>query len=158
MAKNAAAHRSLTGQFKARTVAKMYLSLVKGRPKPAEGRIDARPWARDPRHRKRIAPVDGGREAVTGYRATAVFEGATLLEVRPLTGRTHQIRAHLASIGHPIVGDALYGGRSPLLSRHFLHAARLEIDPPENRRPVGARSALARRPHDGARRPDAVDT
>lgn len=137
VAKNAAAHRSLTGQFKARTVSKMYLALVKGRPKPSEGRIDS-PLGRDPRHRKRIAPVDGGREAITGYRTAAVFKGVTLLEVRPRTGRTHQIRAHLASIGHPLVGDALYGGRSPLLSRHFLHAARLEVDHPR----TGERLAL----------------
>ena len=140
-AKNGAAHRSLTGQFKARTVSKMYLALVKGRPRQSEGRIDA-PLGRDPRHRKRIAPVDGGREAVTGYRTAAAFEGATLLEVRPLTGRTHQIRAHFASIGHPLVGDALYGGKSALLARHFLHASSLEIDHPRTGRRLALESPL----------------
>ena len=151
MAKNGAAHRSLTGQFKARTVSKLYLALVKGRPIPSEGRIEA-PLGRDPRHRKRIAPVDGGREAVTGYRTAAAYEGATLLEVRPLTGRTHQIRAHLASVGHPLVGDALYGKPSPIVTRHFLHAARLAfLLPPDEQEwrefeaplPPDLRAALA---------------
>jgi 23S rRNA-/tRNA-specific pseudouridylate synthase len=77
-----------------------------------------------------MAVVSGGRDAVTAYRVTERFNGSSLLEARPKTGRTHQIRVHLAAIGHPIVGDRVYGKRSPLVERQFLHAARITFDHP----------------------------
>ncbi len=126
VAKNDAAHVSLSRQLKERKVEKTYLALVEGRIEPAEGIIDA-PIGRDPRHRKRMAVVDRGRDARTRYRLLREVAGRSLVEVRPETGRTHQIRVHLASIGFPICGDALYGrGAAPAgLARQFLHAHRL---------------------------------
>ena len=125
VAKNDAAHLSLARQLKERKVEKMYVALVEGRVTPPEGRIEA-PIARDAKHRKRMAVVTDGRDARTSYRVLREVGGRTLLEVRPQTGRTHQIRVHLASIGHPITGDALYGRRGDApVARQFLHARRL---------------------------------
>ncbi len=124
VAKNTVAHMKLAHQFKSRAVAKTYIALVKGQLKPEEGVIEAK-IGRDPRHRKRMAVVSSGRDAVTEYRVLKNIGDNTLLEVKPKTGRTHQIRVHLSAIGHPVVGDATYGGKSPLLSRQFLHAAKL---------------------------------
>ena len=124
VAKHDAAHLSLARQLKERRVEKRYLALVEGRVEPPEGVIEA-PIGRHPRHRQRMAIVEGGREARTGYRLLREVDGHSLLEVRPETGRTHQVRVHLAAIGHPVVGDALYGprrARSSPLRRHFLHA------------------------------------
>jgi 23S rRNA pseudouridine1911/1915/1917 synthase len=129
VAKHDAAHNALAKQLKAREVDKVYVALVEGTPKPADGVIDA-PIARDPRRRQRMAVVEGGREAATAYRVLERFEGVSLVEARPRTGRTHQIRVHLAAIGHPIVGDPVYGRRSPLVPRQFLHAARIEFAHP----------------------------
>ena len=132
VAKNDAAHVSLARQLKERKVEKTYLALVEGRIEPAEGIIDA-PIGRDPRHRKRMAVVEGGREARTRYRLLREVAGRSLVEVRPKTGRTHQIRVHLASIGFPICGDALYGRAASLpagLTRQFLHAHRLAFRHP----------------------------
>jgi 23S rRNA pseudouridine1911/1915/1917 synthase len=136
VAKNDAAHLSLARQLKERKVEKTYLALVEGRVTPPEGVIDA-PIARDPRHRKRMAVVaparpagGGGRDARTRYRLLRDVDGRSLLEVRPETGRTHQIRVHLASIGHPVAGDPLYGRRASLLPRQFLHAQRLAFRHP----------------------------
>ncbi len=130
VAKNDAAHLSLSRQLKERRVEKTYVALVEGRLAP-EGTIDA-PIARDPRHRKRMAVVEGGREARTRYRLLRPVDGCSLAEVRPETGRTHQIRVHFASIGHPLVGDTVYGRRkedSPV-RRQFLHAQRLAFHHP----------------------------
>jgi 23S rRNA pseudouridine1911/1915/1917 synthase len=129
VAKNDAAHNALARQLKERTIEKVYIALVEGTPKPAEGAIDA-PIARDRAQRQRMAVASGGREAVTGYRVIERFRGYSLLEARPKTGRTHQIRVHLAAIGHPIVGDRVYGKRSPLVDRQFLHALRITFDHP----------------------------
>ena len=132
VAKNDAAHLSLARQLKERQVEKTYLALVDGRVDPAEAVIDA-PIGRHPRHRKRMAVVAGGREARTGYRLLREVAGRSLLEVRPETGRTHQVRVHLASIGHPVVGDPVYGrrGAAPAgLPRQFLHAWRLAFRHP----------------------------
>ena len=123
VAKNDEAHNALAKQLKERTVEKTYLALVEGTPKPAEGTIDA-PIARDPRNRQRMAVIEGGRESVTAYKVVERFSGYSLVEARPKTGRTHQIRVHLAAIGHPIVGDRVYGKASKLVARQFLHAAR----------------------------------
>ncbi len=124
VAKNRAAQANLSEQFKSRTVSKSYLVLVKGRLTPGSGIIEA-DIGRDPHHRQRMAVVSRGREARTEYRVVKYVGGCTLLEIKPETGRTHQIRVHLAAIGFPVMGDAAYGVTSPRLSRQFLHAARL---------------------------------
>ena len=124
VAKTEAAHRDLSAQIKARQVDKGYLALVVGALEPAQGIIDA-PIGRDPHHRQRMAVVLGGRAARTGYRTRQRGPAHTLLELQLETGRTHQIRVHLADRGCPILGDRIYGKPSPRLSRHFLHAHRL---------------------------------
>ena len=126
VAKNSAAQLNLTNQFKTHSVAKAYLVLVKGHLTPEDGIIEA-PIGRDRRHRERMAVVDEdrGREARTQYHVVSYTGNYTLLEVRPETGRTHQIRVHLAAIGYPVVGDKVYGAKSPYLSRQFVHASRL---------------------------------
>jgi 23S rRNA pseudouridine1911/1915/1917 synthase len=126
VAKHERAHRWLAAQLKARQMEKRYLALVDGAPATATGTIDA-PIGRDPRHSQRMAVVAGGREALTHFRLLRRYRHHALLEVRPITGRTHQIRVHLASIGCPVAGDRVYGRRQPTLplTRHFLHAARL---------------------------------
>lgn len=130
LAKNERSHHWLQEQFKTRAVQKVYLALVDGKPPTPTGRIEAE-IARDPSHRKQMAVVsDGrGRTAVTEYKTLEQFEKHTLLEAHPLTGRTHQIRLHLAFVGCPITGDMIYGKKSPTvdLKRHFLHAARISI-------------------------------
>jgi len=135
VAKNDRAHRHLQAQFKARAVEKIYLALVHGRVEPRRGRIDAA-IGRHRRHRQRMAvlPEGQGRSAQTDYEVIAYYREATLVEARPLTGRTHQIRVHFASIGRPLVGDELYGlRRDPFrLGRHFLHAHRLRFRRPRD--------------------------
>ncbi|HNT53920.1 MAG TPA: RluA family pseudouridine synthase [Anaerolineaceae bacterium] len=139
MAKNDRAHRWLQDQFRQRTVQKFYLALVDGAPPTPTGRIEA-PIGRDPAHRKKMAitPPQKGREAVTEYRVLESFPAWTLVEAHLLTGRTHQIRLHLAFLECPIVGDVIYGRKHPSLkiNRHFLHAARLTICLPGETRPV----------------------
>ncbi len=126
VAKNSAALLNLINQFKARSVVKAYLVLVKGRLTPDDGVIEA-PIGRDPRNRKRMAVVaEGeGREARTRYHVIRHIGDYSFIEVRPETGRTHQIRVHLSAIGYPVVGDRVYGARSAQLPRLFLHACRL---------------------------------
>jgi 23S rRNA pseudouridine1911/1915/1917 synthase len=129
VAKNESARLSLSRQLKQRQVEKGYLALVDGRLEPEEAVIEA-PVGRHPRYRQRMAVVEGGREARTSYRVLRYLEGYSLVEVTPATGRTHQIRVHFAALGHPVVGDAVYGRRSPLLARQFLHAFRLTFRHP----------------------------
>lgn len=124
VAKNKAAQLNLISQFKSRSVVKAYLVLVKGHLTPETGIIEA-PIGRDPGNRKRMAIVAEGREAKTEYRVLEYVDNLTLLEVRPETGRTHQIRVHLSAIGYPVVGDKVYGAKSKYLSRQFLHACRI---------------------------------
>ena len=103
---------SLAAQFAGRTVEKTYLALVEGRVAAQSGRITT-PIARDPVRRTRMtARLGHGRAAITEYRVRQRFEGFTYLEVRIGTGRTHQIRAHLSSVGHPVAGDRLYGAKA----------------------------------------------
>ena len=134
VARTAAAQRALQRQMAARTTLKQYLALVLGRPDSDRGAIEA-PIGRDPRDRKRMAVVATGRPSVTHFRVAESLPGHTLLDVTLETGRTHQIRVHLAAIGHPVAGDPLYGRREGALARlglrrQFLHAYRLDIDHP----------------------------
>ena len=124
IAKNDFAREYLAAQFKSRTVTKRYLVLVKGRLSPEQGMIEA-PIGRDPHHRKRMAIVEAGRPAITRYQVRKYLDGYTLVEVSPLTGRTHQIRIHLSAIGYPVVADPVYGVKSTYLHRQFIHAYRL---------------------------------
>jgi 23S rRNA pseudouridine1911/1915/1917 synthase len=130
LAKTTLAYHALVAQLAARDVTREYLAIVHGVLARVEGRIEA-PIGRDPRHRQRMAirPPGEGRRAVTRFRVLERFDGFTLVECRLETGRTHQIRVHLASLGHPVAGDATYGrGRGDLAVRFegvALHAARL---------------------------------
>jgi len=136
LAKNDRTQRFLQDQFRLRKIQKTYLALVDGAPPTPTGRIEAA-IGRDPRDRKRMAIVvpNKGREAASEYRTLETFPAHTLLEIHPITGRTHQIRLHLAYINCPIVGDTIYGRRSPSLGidRHFLHAFRLVVQLPGER-------------------------
>jgi 23S rRNA pseudouridine1911/1915/1917 synthase len=124
VAKTENAHNNISLQISQRKVAKEYIALGLGYVKPLVGVIEA-PIGRDRNNRKRMSIVEGGRESRTKYKVLRQPKGYSLLEVRPETGRTHQIRVHFASIGHPLVGDTVYGGRAIGLRRHFLHASRL---------------------------------
>ncbi len=129
VAKTEAAHVHLSRQLKERAMSKGYLALAHGRITRAQDTIDA-PLGRHPVHRKRMAVVSDGRTAQTTYRVLRHFQDATYLDVTTHTGRTHQIRVHLAHIGHPLVGDAVYGRKHPQLQRHFLHAHKLGFTHP----------------------------
>jgi 23S rRNA pseudouridine1911/1915/1917 synthase len=124
IAKNSSAQQYLINQFKARSISKGYLVLVKGKLIPSQGIIDA-PVGRDPANRKRMAVVTGGRQARTRYKVKEYLGDYTLVEVTTETGRTHQIRVHLAAIGYPVVGDSVYGVKSAYVKRQFVHAYRL---------------------------------
>jgi 23S rRNA pseudouridine1911/1915/1917 synthase len=142
VAKTESAHENLQDQFRARTVFKSYVALVHGRVKEDKGTID-QPLARDPRNRTRMAVVRAGRNALSIYRVRRRFDRFTLLDVEIKTGRTHQIRVHLAWLKHPVVGDETYGGgrdktvpdprlraRINALGRQFLHAETLGFHHP----------------------------
>jgi 23S rRNA pseudouridine1911/1915/1917 synthase len=131
LAKTAAAKAFMQQQFREHAVHKTYLLLAVGRMKPPEAVIRL-PLARDPANPLRRAVVADGRESVTRYRTLDDYPGFSLVEARPETGRTHQIRVHFAAIGHPVAGDILYGPpHRPLgLKRQFLHAAALEFTAP----------------------------
>ena len=142
VAKTEAALENLSDQFRDRTVYKSYVALVHGRVLSNSGKID-QPLARDPSNRTRMAVLRAGRNALTLYRVRSSYERFTLLDVELKTGRTHQIRVHLAWIKHPVVGDETYGGgrdntiqdpqvraRVRNLNRHFLHAEKLAFTHP----------------------------
>lgn len=138
LAKNDFAHCWLQDQFRSRQVEKTYLALVDGTPPTPRGRIEAA-IGRDTRQRQTmtVLPSGKGRAATTEYHTRQSFPHHTLLEVHPITGRTHQIRVHLAFLGCPVVGDTVYGRRRPSLpiDRHFLHASRLVIRLPGQTEP-----------------------
>jgi 23S rRNA pseudouridine1911/1915/1917 synthase len=130
----------LKDAFRNRTVDKRYLALVQGHPDPSRGTVDA-PIARHPAHDYRWAVVSGGRPSVTHYETVEAFRAASLLEIRLETGRTHQIRVHMAALRHPCVGDLTYGADPTLaarlgLDRQWLHAASLAFDHPADGAPV----------------------
>ena len=141
-AKDERAHTGLAGQLKARKVKKTYLALVEGRLEPREALIDA-PVGRDPNNRRRMM-VGGAaaREAQTAYRVRTFYNGCSLVEVSPITGRTHQIRVHFASLGHPLVGDIVYGRPSHLVERQLLHAWRLAFRHPVDGRDLAFEAPL----------------
>lgn len=130
IAKDAPTHTALAHQMKEHSTVKRYLALVEGHMPVQEGVIDA-PIGRDPRHRQRMAlvsEINGGREARTRFKVLREIRGRSLLELQLETGRTHQIRVHLMSVGHPVVGDSVYGrAQLPLPPRQFLHATHLEF-------------------------------
>ena len=134
-AKHDAALLALQRQFKERRVEKEYLAVVRGHPRPAAGRIDTLIGRSDHDRKRMSASPSRGRRAVTHYETCEVLPGAALLRVRIETGRTHQIRVHLAHIGHPVIGDRQYGGRrvaadGPDAARQLLHAHRLALTHP----------------------------
>jgi 23S rRNA pseudouridine1911/1915/1917 synthase len=133
------ARTSLVAQWQERTVEKGYVALVYGEVEGEEATIDA-PVGRDPQNRKKMAAIRGGRDAITHLAVAERLRGATYLDLDLETGRTHQIRVHLAFIGHPIAGDGLYnrhigpyGGKSAVVDRQFLHAARLAFRLPNGK-------------------------
>jgi 23S rRNA pseudouridine1911/1915/1917 synthase len=144
IAKNDEAHRALTAAWSTDAVRKEYLAIVYGTPSPLRGTVDA-PIGRDPRERKRMAVVAGGRAAVTDYEVVEPRRYVALVRCRLRTGRTHQIRVHMKHLGHPIVGDPLYSGPQwrgipdkrvqkaiASLHRQALHAARITIPHPRS--------------------------
>jgi 23S rRNA pseudouridine1911/1915/1917 synthase len=142
VAKTEGALRSLQEQVSARTVRRTYLALVHGIVPAGEGTVDA-PIGRHPRHRTRMAVVPRGRAATTRYRVLERLPDATLVEANLVTGRTHQIRVHFAHLGHPIVGDPVYGGRGgdPGIGRQALHAFRLQFRHPDSGREMAFEAA-----------------
>lgn len=130
LAKNDRSHHWLQDQFQDRQVGKKYLALVDGHPPTPKGRVET-PIGRDPSHRQRMAvtPPHKGRHSISEYKTLESFDEHALLEVRILTGRTHQIRLHMAFIKCPVVGDTIYGRRHTILpiQRQFLHAQQLSI-------------------------------
>jgi 23S rRNA pseudouridine1911/1915/1917 synthase len=146
LAKSEPAYAALKRAFKYRSVDKRYSALVQGHPDPSSGTVDA-PIGRHPSAEYRFAVVEGGRPSVTHYETSEAFRAATLLDVRLETGRTHQIRVHLAAMRHPCAGDLSYGADPRLaqrlgLNRQWLHARALGIEHPRSREPVCFRSPL----------------
>ncbi len=141
IAKDNAAHQSLIEQFASRTTDKRYIALVAGKLRDRSGTVNS-PIGRHPVHRKKMAAgVSRGKEALTQWKIMREMKGASLIEAHILTGRTHQIRVHMSSIGHPLLGDMLYGGPSVVklqdltvkIPRQMLHAAELAVTHPLTR-------------------------
>ncbi|MBV9884509.1 MAG: RluA family pseudouridine synthase, partial [Sphingomonadaceae bacterium] len=152
VAKTDVAHEGLAAQFARHSIDRRYLAITAGRPNPASGAIDA-PLARSPANRKKMAVTGEGRgkRAVTHYRIVTPLRDAALVECRLETGRTHQVRVHLASIGHPLLGDPVYGRPRPEhreilkrlnFQRQALHAAELGFVHPVSKENLSFKSAL----------------
>jgi 23S rRNA pseudouridine1911/1915/1917 synthase len=146
VARNDKAQTALMAQLKARRVKKTYVALVHGQMPAENGRIEA-PIGRDPRHYSHMAVISTGKSATTGYRVRERFANWSLLEVDLQTGRTHQIRVHLASIGHAVAGDPVYASGPARtgpdgLKRLFLHSWRIEFTSPTGDRLIRAEAAL----------------
>jgi len=142
-AKNDAAHQGLAAQLKDHTLARTYECIVTGNLREDRGTVDA-PIARDPRDRKRMAVVSGGRDAVTHWEVIARYPGYTHVRCKLETGRTHQIRVHMAYLGHPILGDMVYGAKKPVpgLTGQCLHAVELRFLHPRTGEAVELRCPL----------------
>jgi 23S rRNA pseudouridine1911/1915/1917 synthase len=149
-AKTDRAHEGLAKQFADHSIDRRYLAVTGGRPMPAAGKVDA-PLARSPSNRKKVAIVAGGKRAVTHYRIVQPLRDAALVECRLETGRTHQVRVHMASIGHALLGDPVYGRAKPAhravldrlaFHRQALHAARLGFVHPVTRTALSFDSAM----------------
>jgi 23S rRNA pseudouridine1911/1915/1917 synthase len=142
-AKTDKAHVKLARQLHDKLMEKTYVALVEGHVDPPEGAIDA-PIARHPAYRQKMAIVAGGRAARTRYQVVREYEGYSLVELHPETGRTHQLRVHLASIGHPVAGDRVYGvKRDDGFPRQFLHAQRLVFTHPRTHERIEVEAPLA---------------
>lgn len=144
VARSSEAYTALVRAMRRRAVVREYVTMVQGTFSIPRGTVDA-PIGRDPHHPTRRAMLSQGRPAVTHYRRRVEWDppGVALLEVTLETGRTHQIRVHLAGIGHPVLGDRTYGGRDPVpVPRLFLHAARLELDHPTSGEPLAFDSPM----------------
>ncbi|MEA2434484.1 MAG: rRNA synthase [Actinomycetota bacterium] len=140
VARDDAAHEYLVAALQRREIERTYLALVRGKPPAESGTIEA-PVGRHPVKRRKMAVTPGGRAAVTHYRVLGSAQGAALLEVKLETGRTHQIRVHMAHLDHPVLGDRAYGGWSDRmaelgLTRPFLHAVRLGFPHPDDGRMI----------------------
>ena len=129
VAKHAVSLQRLQDQIRARSVEKHYLAVVAGTPDPLQGRVEA-PVGRDRSDPRRMAVVEGGKPSTTEYRVDERFTDTSLLDCHLITGRTHQIRVHLSALGHPIIGDTIYGHPSHLIGRQALHARLLAFDHP----------------------------
>ncbi len=132
VARNDVSHRALSSQLSDRTLSRTYLAIVRGLLKDDAGDLEG-PIGRHPKERKRMAVVSGGRYARTRYQVVERRGGHTLVRCDLDTGRTHQIRVHLAALGHPVAGDDEYGGREPDAARPMLHAWRLRLRHPRTR-------------------------
>jgi 23S rRNA pseudouridine1911/1915/1917 synthase len=132
VAKTEAWFNYLKGLFKNHKIQKTYTALVHGTLTPDTGRIDI-PIVRDTLHRTKFRVAKTGRQATTNYQVVKHLAEYTLVAAKPVTGRTHQIRVHLAAIGHPIVGDTIYGRKEDKIARQFLHAEKLEFVSPEGK-------------------------
>lgn len=147
VAKNDKAHQELSKMFQERTIEKTYLALTKGVISNTHGTINA-PIGRDPRERKKMTVIEstGSKNAITHFNLKQAFSNYSFLEVKIETGRTHQIRVHLKSIGHPIVGDQVYGdpsiNKNFRLKRQFLHAHKLKFTHPITKKEVEIKSPL----------------
>ncbi len=132
VAKNDTAHQALVKAFKDRKIQKQYLAILYGKITPTQGKIESS-IGRHPLHRKKMAVVKGGKEAITHYEVLRYFKKASLVLAKPVTGRTHQLRVHFSFLGHPILGDPLYGGLKPDLpkpERLMLHARSISFEHP----------------------------
>jgi 23S rRNA pseudouridine1911/1915/1917 synthase len=143
VARDGRTHARLQAQLRRRRIGRTYLALVRGRPRSRTGRIEA-PIGRDRRDPTRMSlDTDAGRDAVTGFELVEALPGRSLLRLALETGRTHQIRVHLAAIGIPVIGDPVYGHGPELgLERQFLHAAELRLAHPQTGDPLEVRSEL----------------
>ena len=141
VAKTQEAHLNIARQFENRTVEKTYLALVTGNLEREEAVIEAA-IGRSPGDRQRMSVLENGREAITRYKVIRRYENFDLLEIRLLTGRTHQIRVHMASLGHPVAGDKIYGREIDHLDRQFLHSAILQFSHPATGKTVQYEASL----------------
>ncbi len=141
VAKNDAAHQALSRQFADRSLSRTYHALVWGVPAPRAGKVQA-PVGRHSRDRKKMAVTAKGRAALTHYKVLEAFDDASLVECKLSTGRTHQIRVHLAHIKHPVIGDPVYGRKKSPFPRQALHAVELQLTHPRTGKLMRFKSGL----------------